>query len=139
LLIDCNLKKNDESNIRITNDAFENLLCDFLNNHTELNDNKNRIVSVSVSIEHGDTTIGIYADKKLKAEYYIGVIKNNKNEIYFYSDNNQSINGLYDIVCAPLVKVDSLWDYTETYTLFYDYKNGSFVLPEFPNFYSVSP
>ncbi len=51
---------------------------------------------------------------------------NDSDEIYFYSNYKGSILGLYNVMSEPSVKVDSIWDYTETYTEFYQYKNGNF-------------
>ncbi len=113
------------NNIEITNKVFLELLKNFNKSHCK---SDNNIMSVSVWINGNDTTVGLYANKKLKTEYYIGYKKNAVNEIYFYSNYKGSIQGLYNLISAPMEKIDSIWDFRETYTEFYCYKNGKFEL-----------
>ncbi len=120
----CNLNKNDSSNIEITNDSFKNILIQFVNDNSKFENEKVKITSVSIWVNQNDTTIGLYANKKLKSEYYIGCIKNKNEEIYFYSNSKNSFIGLYNITAEPKLKVDNASDYRETYSVFYNYKMG---------------
>ena len=63
----------------------------------------------------------------MKSEYYIGCIKNINEEIYFYSNSKKSFQGLYNITAEPKIKVDSVWDFRETYFVFYNYEMGTLV------------
>ena len=125
-LFGCNDKVKDQNNIEITNKIFIELLQDFQKSHCKPANTK--IASVSIWINQNDTTIGLYADKILKKEYYIGYLNIDENEIYFYSNEKGSLKGLYNIVSDPSVLIDSSWDYKETYTQFYHYHNGRFIL-----------
>jgi hypothetical protein len=125
IFFSCQNKKGEINNIEITNKVFLELLQNFNKSHCK---SDNNIMSVSVWINGNDTTVGLYANKKLKTEYYIGYKKNAVNEIYFYSNYKGSIQGLYNLISAPMEKIDSIWDFRETYTEFYYYKNGKFEL-----------
>ena len=121
----CNINKDDFSNIEITNNSFKHILSQFVNDTSKYENEKTKITSVSIWVNKNDTTIGLYANKKLKSEYYIGCIKNKNEEIYFYSNSKKSFQGLYNITSEPKTKVDSVWDYRETYSVFYNYKMGT--------------
>lgn len=124
-LFSCQEKMKENSNIEIANSRFIELLQNFQKGHSKTD---NKIMSVSIWINEKDTTVGLYANKKLKVEYYIGYKKDEKNEIFFYSNYKGSIEGLYKVIGTPKEKVDDTWDYKETYTEFYHYKNGNFEL-----------
>jgi hypothetical protein len=124
----CNTGNNEMSNVKITNSSFEKIVNQFVEHYTKKDDSKIRVASVSIWINEKDTIVGLYANKKLKEKFYIGCIKSNNSIVYFYSNVNNSLKGLFNITSKPKVKVDSIWDYNETYSVFYVFKNDSLKL-----------
>lgn len=82
----CNLHVQSGRNIKITNGQLSAIIKDFIAHYSEIKDDGKKTVSISISIKKNDTVIGLYADKQLKPEFYIGCITGKKEDLYFYAE-----------------------------------------------------
>jgi hypothetical protein len=123
IILSCRNTKDGLNNIEIVNIPFIETLNKFNKNHIE---KYNHITSVSISIEEEDTIICLFANVKLKAQYYIGHTNIGINNIYFYSDSVHSIPGLYNIK-YKLKKVVNNNSNLKNHPSIIDYYNEAFI------------
>lgn len=134
LICACDSKKEEEFNITIENPKLFEIIESFNNETLQDTISQAKIkktveyVSISISIsETKDTIVGLYSEKLLRKESFIGKSRIENLNIYFYSDFPEGIDNFYS--SKKLFKhIDLDGNMRKhTYTEYYYFSKGKFI------------